>query len=796
MLRLLLIFLLCCTCWLMAQERYARVRMYAEPKLLSAIGLDIDHGEYRKGHSFTTDISYQDIDKLNTHNIRYEILIPDVIAYYQDQNHTHSTHKTNNASCASTGGYNPADTIDTPTGFTLGSMGGFFTYSEFIGHLNNLASNYPSLVSKIDTIGYSIENRPILAFKISDNPNTNETEPQVLYTAIHHAREPAGLSALIFYAYYLVENYSSNPEIQYLVNNRELYFIPMINPDGYMYNQVTNPSGGGMWRKNRRNNGGSYGVDLNRNYGYQWGYDDIGSSPNPSNDTYRGTAAFSEPEIQTVRNFCQAKNFKIALNYHTYGNLLIYPWGHLPSYYTPDSAQFVEYAKHMTQVNHYTYGTGDQTVGYVVNGDSDDWMYGDQTTKNKILSFTPECGTSSDGFWPSMSRIIPICKENIIQNLFAARLAGEYAESQDKSPKNISALSFYLPFSTTSYGIQNSNTVIVSLTPLTSNIQSISPSSKSFTGFTSFFHTQKDSFLVQLQPSISSGSIVKFILETSFNGLTYRDTLTKIYNSSSGTLLVNDNATSLSQWTTTTGWNITTSTFVSAPSSITDSPSGNYANNATTTLTSLNSISLASVVQASVKFYARWDIENDYDYVQFMVSTDGGTTWIPQCGIYTNNGVGTGSGGVQPLNEPLYDGTQSTWVQEEINLSDYLGMSNVKFRFQLQSDTWVSKDGFYFDDFKVEVTLASGITQTFNLQENDFVIYPNPAQDKVNILLPANTQDIFIIDNLGRIVQKETINTSANAVHSLNTQHLPNGLYNVIIHHQGKVSAEKLSILR
>lgn len=794
MLRWVFLFLLCSTLWLTAQERYARVRMYAEPKFLSSIGLDIDHGEYRKGHSFTADISYTDVEKLKQHNIQHEVLIPDVIHYYQQQNNTAHTHKTHNASCLPIGGYNPADTVKTPTGFTLGSMGGFFTYSEFIGHLNNLKANYPTLVSKIDTIGYSIENRPILAFKISDNPNTNETEPQVLYTATHHAREPAGLSALIFYAYYLVENYATNPEIQYLVNNRELYFIPMVNPDGYIHNQMTNPTGGGMWRKNRRNNGGSFGVDLNRNYGFHWGYDDIGSSPNPSNDTYRGTAGFSEPELQAVRNFCQAKNFKIALNYHTYGNLLIYPWGHLPSYFTPDSAQFVEYGKLMTQVNNYTYGTGDQTVGYVVNGDSDDWMYGEQTTKNKILSLTPECGSSSDGFWPSMSRIIPICKENIVQNLYAARLAGEHAESKDKSPKNISNLSFYLPFTVTSFGVQNSSMVTVNLLPLTSNIQSITPSSKTFTSFSSFFDTKKDSFLVQLQPTITSGSVVKFILQTSFNGVTYHDTLTKIYNTSGGTLLVNDNATNLSQWTTTTGWNITTSKFVSAPSSITDTPTGNYANNANTMITSLNSISLAGVVQAKVNFYAQWDIENDYDYVQFMVSTNGGSTWIPQCGIYTNSGTGTGFGGVQPLNEPLYDGTQNTWVQEEIDLSDYLGMSNVKFRFWLGSDSWVTKDGFYFDDFKVEVTLASGITQTIKLKDKDFVIYPNPTRDKVNILLPSNAENLHIVDNLGRVIHKETLNATQN--YTLNTEQLPAGLYNVVIYSQGGIFTQKLSILR
>jgi murein tripeptide amidase MpaA len=97
----------------------------------------------------------------------------------------------------------------------------------------------------------------------------------------------------MYYMWYLLENYGTDPEATYLVDNREMYFVPCFNPDGYEYNRQTDPNGGGMWRKNRRNNGGSYGVDLNRNFGYMWGYDDLGSSPIPSSETYRGPSAFS-----------------------------------------------------------------------------------------------------------------------------------------------------------------------------------------------------------------------------------------------------------------------------------------------------------------------------------------------------------------------------------------------------------------------------------------------------------------------------------------------------------------------
>ena len=112
---------------------------------------------------------------------------------------------------------------------------------------------------------------------------------------------------------YVIENYSSDPTIQALVDNTEMFFVPCLNPDGYMYNQLTDPNGGGMFRKNRKlNSDGSYGIDLNRNFGYQWGYNNIGSSNIPSDDTYRGTAAFSEPETQAIKSLCEKNNFKIS----------------------------------------------------------------------------------------------------------------------------------------------------------------------------------------------------------------------------------------------------------------------------------------------------------------------------------------------------------------------------------------------------------------------------------------------------------------------------------------------------
>ena len=133
---------------------------------------------------------------------------------------------------------------------------------------------YPDLITVRDSIDTFLthEGRPVQWVKISDNASTSESEPQVLYTALHHAREPESMTQLIFYMWYLLENYGSDDEVTGLVDAKEMYFVPMLNPDGYVENQTEDPNGGGLWRKNKRNNGdGTYGVDLNRNYGYEWG---------------------------------------------------------------------------------------------------------------------------------------------------------------------------------------------------------------------------------------------------------------------------------------------------------------------------------------------------------------------------------------------------------------------------------------------------------------------------------------------------------------------------------------------
>ncbi len=302
------------------------------------------------------------------------------------------------------------------------NMGGYRTLSEIELVMDSIATANPTTVQAKWSIGNSLQGRPIYVMKISDNPLLDESEPEVYYYAAHHAREVITPEILIYYMRYLTNNYGANAQVTYLVNNRELFFSPCMNPDGYHYNEETDPGGGGLWRKNRRNNGdGSFGIDLNRNYGYQWGFDNQGSSANGDDETFRGASGFSEPETQVEKAFVESRNFVITLSYHSYADLFLYPWGYA-EIFTPDNEIFEAMGDTIGAMAGYSVGPPWQVL-YPVNGSSDDWGYGEQTTKNKNFAVTIEVGNQSDDFWPPTSRITPLVTNAMGPAMFLARIA-------------------------------------------------------------------------------------------------------------------------------------------------------------------------------------------------------------------------------------------------------------------------------------------------------------------------------------------------------------------------------------
>ena len=373
-----------------AEEIYTQITVtrLSKQEFLDLHDYGMDILEY-KGDSLEIIAKAPDLQWLDSRGIPYIIDIADLQARFRTQN---------------------------KDGLT---MGGFKTFSEIVSQLDLLTALYPSITTDKFSIGQSIEGNDIWAVKVSDNPDVDEVEPELLYISLIHAREPAAAASLLHFMEHMLSNYGLDSEVTYLLNNRELYFVPVQNPDGYLHNEATNPSGGGFWRKNRRVNADfTLGVDLNRNYGFNWGFDNVGSSNNTNSETFRGTSAFSEPETQAVRDFTISRNFVIVHNFHTYSDLELWPPG-----YDREFSIFDEFYQNvgdsMTQFNGYVPQVGWRL--YPTNGAADDWHWGDTISKPRQISLTCEIGGTT--FWPSVVDIPGLINENIWPNLFLARIA-------------------------------------------------------------------------------------------------------------------------------------------------------------------------------------------------------------------------------------------------------------------------------------------------------------------------------------------------------------------------------------
>jgi len=295
--------------------------------------------------------------------------------------------------------------------YPQGMNGAYHSYLELEADLFALQHKFPDIVKVFD-IGDSLERRNLYAMKISDNVALEEDEPEVLFLGCHHAREWISVEVPFLMGKYLAEHYADDPAVKRLVDQSEIWIVPLVNPDGLEYTI----HGYRLWRKNRRDNGSSsYGVDLNRNYDYKWGIDNLGSSANPASEVYRGPAPFSEPETQAVRDLFLKKNFQALVSFHSYSQVILYPWGYTKE--PPDDAQVLkeiaaEMSARMLAVNGrlYPYGQSGDAL-YLTNGDLTDWAYAVNGFPAYTIELTP-VDWASGGFFNRQEDIDPIFEEN------------------------------------------------------------------------------------------------------------------------------------------------------------------------------------------------------------------------------------------------------------------------------------------------------------------------------------------------------------------------------------------------
>ncbi len=270
------------------------------------------------------------------------------------------------------------------------------SYSEAGGlreELEKIAADNPS-ITKLLTIGHTTQGKPIKGIKLTRGARLlpDGLRPAVVYVGAQHAREWITPEMVRRLLHHFIDGYGSNPELTNLVNTREMYFFPVINPDGYDF---TFTEGNRLWRKNLRDNNGDGviapgdGVDPNRNYAYKWGYDNEGSSIDPASETYRGPGPNSEPESKALDGFFKRLRPEFFVNYHSAAELLLYGVGWQVSTPTPDDVISITLAGDDANPAVPGYDPDISAELYTTNGDTDSHM----TEKYGSLGFTPEMTT-------------------------------------------------------------------------------------------------------------------------------------------------------------------------------------------------------------------------------------------------------------------------------------------------------------------------------------------------------------------------------------------------------------------
>ncbi|KAG2789710.1 hypothetical protein Pcac1_g961 [Phytophthora cactorum] len=328
----------------------------------------------------------------------------------------------------------------------LGSVRGSLSVVEVDAFIDQVAAKYP-LITKVEDLGRSVEGRPLRALCLGACDALRERKiPQALFTGMHHAREPISMMNLVYTIDILTSDYSNGDLAALeLLTSRQLWFILVVNPDGYAHNEMAR-----VWEHNKmgqRKSGAptcdrsppDAGVDLNRNYDACFARDSKGSSNDPCGDDYNGPRAFSEPETQAVRSIVErnTSDFSVALNYHSYGKYFNLPFAcqaeGQPT--EPNNSMFMALAREMAHFNGFNYGQSwkDSNL-YTVNGETSDWMW----QAHGIFAMSPEVGpgfevASVPGFWPSADDVPQLSSELHYSNVYLARMAGPVYALEVKS---------------------------------------------------------------------------------------------------------------------------------------------------------------------------------------------------------------------------------------------------------------------------------------------------------------------------------------------------------------------------
>jgi hypothetical protein len=309
---------------------------------------------------------------------------------------------------------------------SLQTFGYYYTYWEMQDSVTAFAARYPGICS-LFVIGTTSQNRDILCLKISDNASEEEDEPACYFSGATHGDEPMGTSIVMGFLQQILSGYGTDSLSTWLVDNREIYTVPILNPDCSVF--CSDSGGAGVyWRKNRRVVVPPYiGVDPSRNHGFKWGYDDVGSSPNPQSHAYRGPYAWSDAEATAARDLEAAHRFRTEQDFHCFGGYNTYPWGYTYSS-PPEQALLQEVVDTFRMYNDYDETRTGQAsqVLYLCNGIQIDWGLSDTAGKFITYAFTIEADTWFYACWNDSALMRKEVEGNVPTLFYLARIAGVY----------------------------------------------------------------------------------------------------------------------------------------------------------------------------------------------------------------------------------------------------------------------------------------------------------------------------------------------------------------------------------
>ncbi len=629
----------------------------------------------------------------------------------------------------------------------LVDRGEYHSYAELTSDMAAWATSYPGITELI-SIGESVQGRELWAMKITDNPGVEEFEPEIQWIGAHHGDETISAEVCYYMIEYLLENYGVDPDITWLINEREIWIIPMLNPDGY-------------------ENGSRYnadGIDLNRDY----------YSPDGSNagTCWRGA------ESRALRDFNVGMNPVTSLTFHSGAVYVNYLWDHTYDP-TPDEPMII------TLSNEYgSYSGLPVTNGadwYVIKGSCQDWCY---DVRGEIDT-TIEVSTTKD---PPASQITPIFNDNRDAMLHQARMSGrgirglvtdgdtgdpiyatisipeigkdvytdpavgDYHRMVESGTYTVICTAAEYPTQTV-YNVSASldTFVIVNFSlepPPRGTIagyvydENMSPLGGATVELTDIEGYSSVSAIGTGYYEISYIPVGTYDMKATKSG--YTPATTDDVTVSDGTtssenfvlatpVFFDDFESGLAMWTG--AWGTTTSESYSPSTSMTDSPGGDYGNSVNTTIALQSSVDLSEATTGLLSFWHKYDTESGYDYCYVEVSTNGGSSWIEVAS---------------------YDGYLGDWTEVQIDLASYVGTSTFKVRFRLDSDGYITEDGWYVDDVAISGNMPGTGIDDIVVRRLSVSNYPNPFNPKTTIefrMPAAGAVNVEIYDVAGRVVR-------------------------------------------